>query len=262
MSGPRIIVFDLETGPNLKEAIKAWPKLSSYPGQTFKAQVQTVLCFGYKVLGHREKAEVKCAWQYSGFSANPNDDLGLLKDAHHILSGADVVVTQNGKKFDWPFLQTRFLKEGLPALDPQLPHVDLKQVMSRNLRLISNSLSNAGEYLLGEGKMDHEGWPLWWKILLEKDEGCMKKMSDYCKQDVLLTEKLFKKLRPFLRGANAVVNYNLFQIKGKKDLCPTCGSPDILSNGYRATKTMTYKRIICKQCGTWSRLDAAGRNPR
>jgi hypothetical protein len=52
-------------------------------------------------------------------------------------------------------------------------------------------------------------------------------MKDYCKQDVILLEKVFKKLRPEAIG---LPNFNLMN-PYKEKVCPKCGSSDPLTVG-------------------------------
>lgn len=255
MSGPRVIVFDLETAPDMIEAFKVWPQLSRDYGQTFKAQVQSVLVFGWRVVGSTEGGTI-CVWDFPDWQ-NINDDLRVLEAARGILETADALVTQNGKRFDFPFLQTRLLKRGLEPLDKQTAHVDTKTVMSGNLSLISNSLENAGRYLLGEGKMENGGWDLWVKVVLERDPASMQLMRDYCAKDVELTERLYLKLRPLSKGPN----HNLFSPMKEKS-CPHCGSSRLKSEGKRYTQTKAYRRYICMDCHGWSRTDLKDEVPR
>lgn len=243
MSEPRVVLFDLETLPNPREAIKVWPSLSNYPGLTLKAQVSTIICFGWKVLGKSEPVRCINAWDFPSWKKDVNDDRALVEEAREVLDGADAVVTHNGKKFDWKFFQTRLAKHGLTPLDPKLPHYDTKQISSRHLYLSSNSLGNIGEYLLADRKMDHEGWSLWVKVF-ERDAKAMKTMSNYCKQDVLLLEKAYLKLRPYIR----TVNHNLFN-PFKEKVCPSCGSSRIQKHGKRRTQTKVYQRYHCPDCG-------------
>jgi len=61
----------------MNEALEVWTQLSSYPGQTFKAQVQTILCFVWKVYGSAE-SEVKCAWDFPSWKNDVNDYRALV----------------------------------------------------------------------------------------------------------------------------------------------------------------------------------------
>lgn len=256
MSDPRIIIFDLETAPDLNEALEVWTQLSNYPGQTLRGQVQSVLCFGWKVLDSPE-VEVKCAWDYPSWSSDVNDDRSLVEYAREILSSADAIITQNGRRFDFPVLQTRLLKHEIEPLDPKILHIDTKTASRGNLSFISNSLNNLGRFLLDEMKMDHEGWKLWVRTV-RRDPEAAEIMRAYCGQDVLLLEKLYRKLRPFLQR---IPNHNLFSPM-KINSCPTCGSTRLQSRGNRYMKTRAYRRYQCVDCHSWCQTDLKDEVPR
>ena len=193
----------------------------------------------------------KSAWDYSDeWHHSVNSDQLLCGFAHEILSSADAVVTHNGRAFDWKFLQTRFLFHGLPPL-PRIPHIDTKCLAKTNLFLFNNKLNTLGKELVQMEKRDHEGWDLWVKVS-ERNQRAQSEMSKYCEQDVRLLLKIYKILRPF---TTQIPNYNI--LRGSKELiCPSCGGTRLKSNGYRYTRTMSYKRYICMDCRSWMRTDA------
>jgi len=258
MSKPRIILFDLETLPDLLEALKVWPQLSDYPGRTLRATVTSVICAGWKVYGEKRTHCIN-AWDFDRWKKNVNDDLTVVTAIHKVLEDCDAVITHNGKRFDWKFLQTRFIKYGLKPFD-RIPHIDTKELASKNLFAFNNRLGYLGEQFAHDKKLSHEGWELWVKVY-HKDPKAMLKMTRYCKQDVNLLEKLFERLKPF---ATAIPNYNLWidEDSDEGKVCPSCGSPRLYARGWRHTKARSYRRMQCKECGAYSRLDMKGENPR
>lgn len=253
VSKPKIILFDLETLPNLTEALKVWPQLSNYPGLTLKATITTIICAGWKVYG---KGRTECinAWDFPNWKKNVNDDEQVVKAIAKVLADADAVVTHNGKRFDWKFLQTRLMAHGLDPLY-KMPHIDTKQLSSSNLFAFNNRLGTVGELLADDKKLDNGGWELWVDVWHRKPSA-MRLMERYCKQDVKLLEKVFTRLRPF---AGNIPNFNLWKVD---PVCPSCGSKNLTDKGYRYTKITTYKRFQCKDCGSYGRTDTKGKNPR
>jgi len=261
MREPKIILFDLETLPNLPEALKVWCQLSQYPGKTMKATITTIICAGWKQYGRSHKVECINAWDFPEWERDVNDDKQVCKALYEVLKDADAVITHNGVRFDWKFVQTRFLFHGLPILD-KIPHIDTCLVARKNLLSFNNTLGYLGEWLVGDSKMTHGGWKMWVKVHA-REKISMDKMEKYCKKDVTLLEKVYIKLLPFIKNLpNRNQFRSLSQVMKGKFVCPTCGSYDTRLNGYRRTKTMVYRRLVCRQCKSWSRCDYRDKNPR
>jgi tetratricopeptide (TPR) repeat protein len=60
----------------------------------------------------------------------PGEERALLVRVAELVADADLIVTYNGKSFDWPLLQSRCVMNRLPALPPR-PHLDLLHVARR-----------------------------------------------------------------------------------------------------------------------------------
>ncbi len=243
MTEPKIVLWDLETIPNLSEVMKIMPSLSDYPGLTLKASINSIICFGYKIYGTKD---TNCINIWDLKNKNINDDYELCKIIQDTLKDADAIVTHNGKRFDLKFLQTRLIFHGLPTL-PKIQHIDTCTESKKNLLMFNNRLNTLAKFMTSEEKMENGGWELWVKVL-QGDKRSMKIMSEYCKQDVVVLEKVFKKLMPFI---NNLPNHNRYS-PIEKNLCPNCGSSRVHRNGFRNTKTNTFLRYRCIDCGTSS----------
>jgi DNA polymerase elongation subunit (family B) len=242
---PRIILWDIETLPNMREVMKVFPSLSNYPGLTMKATINSIICVGWKEYGSKE---IQCinAWDYkSRWAKDMNDDYAVVKAAYDVLLTADVVVTHNGKRFDWKFLQTRLLHHGFTTL-PKIIHIDTCSVSKSNLFAFNNKLNTIGGLLTSEQKMENGGWALWDRVS-QREAKAMKTMTAYCKQDVRLLEKVFKRLLPLI---TTLPNANMFD--GTGPVCPTCSSTRLSKKGELVTKTARLQRYLCKDCGSSS----------
>lgn len=255
MGDPHVVLFDLETVPNLPEALKVWPQLSNYPGITLRASITSIICAGYKTLGSAETKCI-CAWDFPSWDTDVNDDRALCEAIYEVLKEADCVVTHNGKKFDWKFLQTRLMFHELPPLPP-IHHVDTRAEASRNLFVFNNKLDTIAKFLTSEKKMENGGWDLWVRVHSRESEA-MQLMKDYCMQDVIALEAVFKRLRPLVKS---LPNHNLFSPMKEKS-CPNCGSTRLRPNGRRYTQTRAYHRYICEDCRRWSHTDLKDEVPR
>lgn len=249
MADPRIVLFDLETLPNLPAALEVWPSLSFTDGGTLRASVSTIICAGWKVFGKDEPVQCINAWDFPGWLENVNDDRALCEAIAAILKDADCVVTHNGKRFDWKFLQTRLRFHKLDPL-PKIHHVDTCSESRKHFLIFNNRLNTVAKFLTAKEKREHEGWGMWVKVH-GRDATACKEMSDYCMQDVLVLEDVFRELRPLLES---LPNHNLFS-PFKEKVCPNCGSSRIRSEGKRYTQTRAYRRYCCQDCGKWSHAD-------
>lgn len=254
MSEPRLVYFDLEILPNLREALRVWPQLCNFPGRTLKATITSVICFGYSV--GKETPKVISAWDFPEWVSDVNNDRRVCEAAYEILKDADGVITHNGRRFDWKYLQTRLLLNKLPTL-PKIPHEDTKSLSSSNLYFFSNSLDYITQLLGLSRKLDHEGWELWEKVW-ERNPEAMDLMSKYCAQDVVALQDTYAKLRPF---STATPNHNLFSPL-RVNLCPICGSTRLIRWGYNATKTNRFPRYRCTDCGKTCSTNSKNEMPR
>lgn len=252
VKGPKILFFDLETLPNLQEGLKVWNQMSDYPGRSLKADISTIICFGYMWIGEK-KASCKSLWDFKAWNKNVNNDLPLIKFAHSVISKADVIVTHNGARFDYPFLNTRIQYHRSRGhkdltLIPKIPHVDTCRILKRNFFLFNNRLNTAGKFLKQGEKLKHSGWDLWVDVH-NKDQKAMNKMVKYCKQDVKLLSQVFNEIRSV---AKELPNMNLFT---DKPACPRCGSHALQSRGSGVTISKRVQRYQCTDCGHWSQSD-------
>jgi len=244
MKKPKIIVFDLETIWDIDKITneEVYFSLSNWEGRTMKASINSILCFGYKELGSK-KAECNSVWDYKKrFAKNMNDDYDVCKAAYDVLKDADAIITHNGKRFDWKFLQTRLKINKLPHLDKIL-HIDTCHIARSNLSMYSNRLKDLAAEFTPERKINTGGKKLWTRIY-RGDKSAMFDMVKYCKQDVVTTEALFESLRPFVTN---LPNFNLFN--NNPESCTGCGGSKLQRNGKLVTKTKIHQRLRCTDCG-------------
>jgi hypothetical protein len=74
-------------------------------------------------------------------------------------------------------------------------------------------------------------------------------MEAYNKQDVLLLERVYDRLLPW------ITNHPNLSAHGDTFCCPKCGSVDYQQRGYAIQLGGKYRRYQCKPCGGWFRLN-------
>lgn len=241
---PKILTFDIETTPII--AYSWGPKWEANLIEVIEES--KILSFSAKWLGGEH---VTKGWiNYKGYRNGLKDDRAIVKDIWELLDKSDIIITQNGIDFDLRTVNSRFIYHGL---NPPSPYkvIDTKREAKKYLRLPSNSLDDIGAYFGLGRKQEHEGFPLW-KKCMEGDRKAWKKMLSYNRNDVLLTEKLYLKLRPWLKTHPNISSLVFDQT------CPKCGSASLQSRGYHRTHVALYHSYQCQKCGGWSRSVAQG----
>jgi hypothetical protein len=193
-----------------------------------------VICICWKWAG--EKKVESLTW------SKGQSDKTMLKKFVPVLSEATEIIAHNGDRFDLPWIRGRCLTHGIP-MAPTYPTIDTLKKSRQKFRLPSNRLDYLGNLLVGEQKIA-TGFGLWRDIVLHKSDTAMRKMVDYCKGDVLLLEKVWNKMAPFVEPATSIASHACD--------CPECGNPRPVVKGYRTRKTgSVYVQLLCKRCPKW-----------
>lgn len=232
-STARILLLDIETAPN-----------KAYVWGTYKQNINPdwieaagyVLCWTAKWLGSDEVIFHRL---------RDKKHKTLLDPIHKLLHEAHAVVTYNGVKFDLPTLNKEFLVHGFKPPSPY-KQIDLLKTMWSVFLFPNNKLDYICKALeLGE-KLRHDG-PQMWLDCMDGDDEAWKKMETYNRRDVVLLEKLYDELLPWIKG-----HPNVGAITGVPS-CPTCGSESYKQDRTHLALVLKYKRYQCDDCGTWFR---------
>jgi len=174
------------------------------------------------------------------------DDKRICNILWQLFDEADIVIAHNAFKFDVPNVCTRFLIHGL--LPPKPYRVfDTLKVARRQFGFTHNNLDALAVALQLDNKLKTE-FDLW-KRCLQGDKKALGYMLDYNKQDVLLLEEVYTKLKGW---TNSHPNINKYQDTVK--CCSHCGSENIRSNGHYYTQANRYESFQCQDCGGFSRV--------
>ena len=133
------------------------------------------------------------------------------------------------------------------GLTPPSPYkqIDTKKVLKKYGRFSKNNLNNICTQFGFGGKMEHEGWALWKKVLMGEKKA-WKTMKEYNKKDVELEEKLYLRLRPWIQNHPSVA-----LIGDMPEACPKCAGEKFRRGGFTYTQTGRRKRYQCLSCGGW-----------
>lgn len=244
MTKPRILVADVETAPIEAWVWKIWDE---NVGLDMIKTDWSILSFSAKWLGDKRVMYADT----SGRGANKvRDDSILLASLWKLLNQADIVVTQNGKKFDIKKINARLIQAGFGPYSP-IRQIDTLQVARKTFGFTSNKLAWVSKILTDAPKSEHKEFPGFelWKACLQDDSKAWKVMKKYNKQDVVSTEKYYLRLRPWIESHPNLGAY----FDGSEHSCPACGSANTQKRGITTTQQGRYQRFQCTECGSWSR---------
>ena len=227
------LFLDIETSPNVGHVWGLWQQNIGLP-QLIESSY--TMCWSAKWAG-QEKVLFD-----STFKSRSKK---MIKGLHSLIDKADMVVHYNGTSFDMPTANKEFLLHELPPPSP-VKQIDLLRIVRAKFRFPSNKLNYVAQRLGLGKKFAHEGHTLWIKCM-NNDPAAWKLMEKYNKHDVVLLEKLYYKLRPWIKGS---LNTALFNGVSQ---CPTCGSTRFHKRGFAFTSSLVYQRYQCQNCKSWFR---------
>ena len=230
----KILYIDIETAPNV--------------GFTWGMYEQNViefisewyiLTFAYK-WEHENKVHVKTLADYKPFKKDIRNDIELVRDLYLLLDEADAVVAYNGKKFDIKKIQSRLFAHGIKPPSP-FRIIDPLTVVRNKFGFNSNKLEAIAQLIKVNGKIHHEGFPLWRKCY-NGDLKAFEMMAKYNKGDIMPMVHVYKEILPWIDNHP---NHNIYN--ETKENCPNCGSDKMEKRGMQHGK----QRYQCKSCYKW-----------
>ena len=235
----RILLLDIETAPH---RVYAWGLFDQNISISQIVEPGYTLCYAAKWLDKR-------GVMFDSVQQSKPKEMAV--SIHALLSQADAVIHFNGERFDIPTLNKEFILHGLTPPEPY-KQIDLLRTCRRQFKFASNKLDYVSQ-VLGEGaKIQHKGMELWRACMDQRHKdykSAWRTMERYNKGDVLLTEKLYKRLLPWIPNHPNHALYN--NENGVK--CPKCNSQNLTARGYQRSMVARYKRFQCNDCGGWAK---------
>jgi len=236
----KIGVFDIETTPMQVYTFGLWDQNIS-PEKIIKDSY--MLCWSGKFLNDYV-SEYGVVTPQESVDGN---DIRIVSSIWNFLNKCQIVIGHNIKSFDLKVLNTRFLHYGMLPLN-NFCVVDTYLVAKNNFSFPSNSLAYINKFLEIKQKSENDGFNLW-KRCMNGDQFSLAKMYEYCKQDVLCTEDLYFKLRPFIKSHPNLGMY----FETTESVCPNCGSNKLIEQGFYYTRAGKFASVRCNNCGAVSR---------
>lgn len=242
MEQQKTLILDIETSPILAYV---WGIRDQVIGLD---QIHTdwhIMAWSAKWLGDK-------AIHYYDVRKHPGNDLPILKPLWEMLNEADIVITQNGRRFDSKKINARFMLNHMKRPSPYR-HFDTYELVKDVAAFTSNRL----EYLTGQFCEKHKksshakygGWRLWIECL-KGNKTAWDEMKAYNIKDVLSTEELYLKIRAWAPEKFPKV----YEMTDAAKECGSCGYVGKMIEGkLRKAKTKKYRQHTCPKCGSWQK---------
>ena len=236
----KVLIFDIETAP--MQAF-VWGLFNQNIGLEQVTQHTTILSWSAKWL-HEPASKVMYRDQRN--CKDIRNDKELMESIRSLLDEADVVITQNGERFDVPKLFYRFAVHKIKP-PSSFKHIDTLKIAKKVFAFDSNKLQHltslfCKKYL----KLDHSKFPGFklWSECLKGNKEAFKEMEKYNKHDVLSLEELY--VDHFAPWDNTL---NFASFTEELTFRCNCGSDSFTHKGFIRTKKSKFKRLICDHCG-------------
>lgn len=244
MDSQKVLIFDCETAPLL---VYTWALKDQFIQTNQVIKDWYILAWAAKWLGDSPS---KVVYSDQRNRKDMSNDKELVTKLWKLLDEADIVVTQNGKNFDSPKLNARFIEHGMKPPSPYT-HLDTYQILKKAASFSSNSLEFLTKKLCPKyQKLSHPKFPgmSLWVECLKNNQEAWNEMKKYNIHDVLSTEELYTKIRAWVpQNAPRVF------VDPEKNNCSVCGHSPMQKRGIRYVGERPYMRLWCNECGHWER---------
>lgn len=183
-------------------------------------------------------------------TGDPYDDKEVVRFLCDALDEADIVVGQNVQRFDLRKIRARAIYHGLkPFREPEV--IDTL-TMGREIAMFTSHKLEYVSSMTEVQKSKHKRFPGFdlWLAVIDKNPAAYREARDYNKTDVIATEQLYYKFRPWARKTPNLAHYYRDALKR----CPRCGEAHMVVTGDTIFRGVSeYLEYQCGSCGGFSR---------
>lgn len=240
---PKILVYDIETAPI---TAYVWGLYDQHTGLNQIKHDWHLIAWAAKWYG--EPAS-KTMYMDNSNQRDVRDDKALVKKLAELLNQADIVITQNGEKFDIKKLNARAVINRLPPIKP-CRSTDILKEGRKVFKFTSHKLEYVSDVLNEKyKKMKHDEYPGFelWRAVLAGDKRAWEVMKQYTIHDVLATEEAYQKIQGWIRTQSMASFTDDARLRCK------CGGTNLRPKGYARTDAGKYQIYLCRDCGRWPR---------
>lgn len=239
---PRVLLYDIETMPNLVRTWRKWEQ-----NVIWYERYGYMWSISWKWLGEN-KIYHKNLSDFTLYKKDKYSDKALVEFIWGLINEADITIAHNGNAFDSKYITGRFVHY---RLKPPAPYkqVDTKLLYKKYLNEDSNSLKDIAQKHNLPHKLETGGEKLW-RDCENGDTKAIKKMAEYNNGDIVTLEAAYKLILPYI-----TTHPSLALLKGERYSCPNCGSSKTQKRGFSVSKgvdkIIRKQRCQCQSCSAW-----------
>ncbi len=186
-------------------------------------------------------------WEVGGYD-------GFMRRLWDVVDTCDVIVGHNMAGFDERHLLGGWAEMGLPAPSPY-KIIDTLKVARGRFSMESNTLDALAKRLGVDAKTDKYDVTTA-KAAVAGDRDAQAKLSEYNRGDIIASEALFDRPRPYAKGIP-----HLGMWTDDPLACPNCGATMRLTGKRVHANVQAYEALTCPTCGAHARGTTTLKNP-
>ena len=186
-------------------------------------------------------------WEVGGYDA-------FMRQVWSWVDEADILIGHNMAAFDSKHLMSGWAEMGLPAPSP-FKVIDTLKIARGSLNMESNTLDSLAKRLGVESKSDKYDVRVA-QAAVNGDREAQARIEDYNRGDIIASEALFDRLRPYARNIP-----HLGMWTDDEMACPSCGHSMTVTGKTVHANVQRYEHLHCPNCGAHARGTARLKNP-
>lgn len=239
MYTPKELVFDIETSGYLMFGFGLGKQNVSY---TQLLTTCKIVCICW-----RFRDEPEDVWHSLKWDHDKQCDKVMIEKFIKVAEKADVIIGQNHERFDIRYVNERIAYHRLKKQLPIIVTDDLYKMVKKKLYLPCYKLDYMAKHY-GFGTKMHTDLQLWIDIVYNKDKKALGRMIEYCGRDVVLTDKIFTHLEPYLDRKIIGSVWHEDPLHCRQVNC----NGKLRIRKYRLCKNLMKKsQYSCTECGKW-----------
>ena len=195
----------------------------------------------------QEDVEFAAEWEIGGYD-------GFMRAVWDVFDTADLVIGHNMAGFDSKHLLGGWAEMGLPAPAPY-KIIDTLKIARSVFAYESRTLDALNKRLGVDAKTDKYDVATA-RAAVDGDKPAQAKLTEYNRGDIIASEALFDRLRPYAAGIP-----HLGMWSDDEQACPSCGHTMTATGRTVHANVQRYEHLHCPNCGNHARGTTRLKNP-